>query len=151
MGPQLRHRQQDLLHLSCAERGNGPRACEARRLPGQQDLPSAEHDRPDDRRVGEGVGHVFISYARADEDLAAEIADGIREAGYEVWRDDELPAHRAYAEIIEERLKGAEAVVVLWSAEAAKSQWVRAEADSARSAGTLIQATLDGTVPPMPF
>jgi adenylate cyclase len=97
------------------------------------------------------VGHVFISYARADEDLAAEIADGIREAGYEVWRDDELPAHRAYAEIIEERLKGAEAVVVLWSAEAAKSQWVRAEADTARAALTLVQASLDGTIPPLPF
>ena len=49
-----------------------------------------------------------------------------------VWRDDELPAHRAYAEVIEERLKSAKAVVVLWSAEAAKSQWVRAEADAAR-------------------
>jgi adenylate cyclase len=39
----------------------------------------------------------------------------------------------------------------LWSAEAAKSQWVRAEADTARAAGTLIQATLDGSIPPLPF
>jgi len=97
------------------------------------------------------VSHVFVSYARSDEDLAAEIADGLREAGYEVWRDDELPAHRAYAEVIEERIKGAGAVVVLWSDEAAKSQWVRAEADTARSALTLVQATLDGTIPPLPF
>ena len=97
------------------------------------------------------MGHVFVSYARSDEDLAAEVADGLREAGYEVWRDDELPAHRAYAEVIEERIKGASAVVVLWSAEAAKSQWVRAEADTARSALTLVQATLDGTIPPLPF
>ena len=35
--------------------------------------------------------------------------------------------------------------------EAAKSQWVRAEADTARTALTLVQATLDGIVPPMPF
>jgi adenylate cyclase len=97
------------------------------------------------------MSHVFISYARTDEDLAGEIADGLREAGYEVWRDDELPAHRAYAEVIEERIKGAAAVVVLWSAEAAKSQWVRAEADTARSALTLVQVTLDGTIPPLPF
>ena len=97
------------------------------------------------------MGHVFVSYARSDEDLAAEVADGLREAGYEVWRDDELPAHRDYAEVIEERIKGASAVVVLWSAEAAKSQWVRAEADTARSALTLVQATLDGTIPPLPF
>jgi len=97
------------------------------------------------------VAHVFVSYARSDEDLAADISDGLREAGFEVWRDDELPAHRAYAEVIEERIKGASAVVVLWSTEACKSQWVRAEADTARSARTLVQATLDGTIPPLPF
>jgi adenylate cyclase len=94
---------------------------------------------------------VFISYARPDEPLASTIADGLREDGFEVWRDDELPAHRPYAEVIEERLNGASAVVVLWSAEAAKSHWVRAEADTARAALTLVQASLDGTVPPMPF
>jgi adenylate cyclase len=97
------------------------------------------------------MAHVFVSYARSDEAAAAAIAAALRGAGYEVWRDDELPAHRSYAEVIEERIKGAGAVVALWSAEAAKSQWVRAEADSARSALTLVQATLDGTVPPMPF
>lgn len=97
------------------------------------------------------MSHVFISYARADEPMAMLIADELRGDGFEVWRDDELPAHRPYAEVIEERIKGAKAVVVLWSAEAAKSHWVRAEADSARTALTLVQASLDGTVPPMPF
>src|SRR3954467_11152367 len=97
------------------------------------------------------MAHVFVSYARSDEGVAAKVADGLRESGYEVWRDDELPAHRSYAEVIEERIKGASAVVVLWSAAAVKSQWVRAEADAARSALTLVQATLDGSVPPMPF
>jgi adenylate cyclase len=97
------------------------------------------------------MSHVFISYARSDEPLARLIADNLREDGFEVWRDDELPAHRAYAEVIEERINGAKAVVVLWSGEAAKSQWVRAEADTARTALTLIQASLDGTIPPLPF
>ena len=97
------------------------------------------------------MSHVFVSYARADEPVAERIAGALKDAGFEVWRDDELPAHRAYAEVIEERIKGAKAVVVLWSADAAKSQWVRAEADTARSANTLIQVTLDGTIPPLPF
>jgi len=97
------------------------------------------------------MAHIFISYARCDEAVAAAVADTLRQGGYEVWRDDELPAHRSYADVIEERIKGASAVVVLWSSEAAKSQWVRAEADTARSALTLVQATLDGTIPPMPF
>ena len=97
------------------------------------------------------MSHVFISYARPDEPLASLVADELRGGGFEVWRDDEIPAHRPYAEVIEERINGAGAVVVLWSAEAVKSQWVRAEADSARNALTLVQASLDGTIPPMPF
>src|SRR4051794_29009718 len=97
------------------------------------------------------MSHVFISYARSDEPIARLVADELREGGFEVWRDDELPAHRAYADVIEERINGARAVVVLWSAEATKSHWVRAEADTARSRLTLVQATLDGTIPPMPF
>ena len=97
------------------------------------------------------MSDVFVSYARPDEPLAERVAEMLRAEGYRVWRDDELPAHRTYADVIEERLKSAKAVVVLWSAEAAKSQWVRAEADTARSAGTLVQATVDGSIPPLPF
>ena len=95
--------------------------------------------------------HVFVSYARSTEAQAKHVADALRSLGHEVWWDEDLPAHRAYSEVIEERLQAAGAVVVLWSAEAAKSQWVRAEADAARAKGTLIQVSLDGTVPPMPF
>ena len=94
---------------------------------------------------------VFISYARPSEEKAHRIAELLRERGFSVWRDDELPAHRAYSDVIEERLNSAKAVVVLWSGESAKSHWVRAEADSAREAGTLVQATLDSALPPMPF
>lgn len=97
------------------------------------------------------MSDVFISYARATERQAKLIAAALRQKGYSVWRDDEIPAHKPYAEVIEERLRSSRAVVVIWSAEAAKSQWVRAEADAARELGTLIQVTVDGTMPPLPF
>jgi adenylate cyclase len=82
------------------------------------------------------MSDIFISYARSTADQAQAVAEALRAQGYGVWRDDELPAHRAYAEVIEERLRSAQAVVVVWSAAAVKSQWVRAEADVARQAGT---------------
>ena len=97
------------------------------------------------------MSDVFISYARSSEEQAKLVEQALRDAGYAVWRDADLPAHRTYAEVIEERLKSAKAVVVLWSAEATKSQWVRAEADAARELGTLIQASVDGMMPPIPF
>src|SRR5258708_1297576 len=97
------------------------------------------------------MADVFVAYARSTEAQARQIADALRGLGHTVWRDDELPAHRAYAEVIEERLRAAKAVVVVWSAEAAASQWVRAEANVAREAGTLVQVRVDGATPPLPF
>ena len=97
------------------------------------------------------MSDVFVSYARPTERQARQITETLRGLGFSVWRDDELPAHRAYSEVIEERIKTAKAVLVLWSADASKSQWVRAEADAAREAGTLVQVTMDGSIPPMPF
>ena len=40
---------------------------------------------------------------------------------------------------------------MVWSADAVKSQWVRAEANVARRSGTLVQLSGDGTQPPLPF
>ena len=46
------------------------------------------------------MSDVFVSYARADEPHATRVADALKQLGYSVWRDEELPAHRAYAEVI---------------------------------------------------
>jgi len=97
------------------------------------------------------MSDIFISYARSTADQAQAVAEALRGLGYGVWRDDEIPANRAYADVIAERLATAKAVVVIWSAEAVKSQWVRAEADVARVASTLVQLTIDGSLPPIPF
>jgi len=97
------------------------------------------------------MSDIFVSYARSTAPQAQQIAEALRALGYGIWRDDELPAHRAYGEVIEERLKAAKAVVVIWSAEAAKSEWVRSEADRARTDRKLVQLSVDGTPLPMPF
>jgi TolB-like protein len=97
------------------------------------------------------MAEVFISYARATEPQAQMVEQALKAAGYAVWRDNALPVHRAYAQVIEERIDKARAVVVLWSRDAAKSEWVRSEANRARELGKLIQVSLDRTLPPMPF
>ncbi|HEY1562943.1 MAG TPA: TIR domain-containing protein [Caulobacteraceae bacterium] len=97
------------------------------------------------------MSDVFISYARSTEAEARTVADALRALGYDVWRDDEIPAHRSFADVIEERLRASKAVVVVWSAEAAKSEWVQSEADRARAERKLVQLTLDGAALPMPF
>jgi adenylate cyclase len=97
------------------------------------------------------MADIFISYARSTAQQARRVADALTDLGYEVWRDDEIPAHRAYSDVIEERLVAAKAVVVLWSAEAAKSEWVRSEAERAREERKLVQLRLDDARLPMPF
>jgi adenylate cyclase len=97
------------------------------------------------------MSNIFISYARSTAKQAQAAARALRSQGYDVWLDDEIPAHRAYADVIEAELKAAAAVVVIWSAEAAKSQWVQSEADHAREAGKLVQLNIDGAQLPMPF
>jgi len=79
------------------------------------------------------------------------IANALQALGYSVWWDEELPAHRAYGDVIEENLKSARAVLVVWSSDAARSEWVRAEADLARQMHKLVQLSIDGALPPMPF
>ena len=96
---------------------------------------------------------IFISYAASAEAAARRIGEALRALDYGVWRTDDLPASMTsdFAETVEKRLTSAKAIVVVWSAEAVESRWVKAEADLARKAGTLVQLSLDGAVPPKPF
>jgi adenylate cyclase len=94
---------------------------------------------------------VFISYERSASATAKRVAERLRADGREVWLDTELPPDRLYADVINERLLASGAVVVLWSKAASASEWVRAEADLARQHHKLVQASLDESLPPMPF
>ncbi len=82
---------------------------------------------------------VFISYERGSKATAGRVAALLTTSGYEVWFDADLPPNRAYADVIGEQLEAAKAVLVLWSAAAARSEWVRAEADFAREHQKLVQ------------
>ncbi len=97
------------------------------------------------------MADIFVSYARSTARQARAVTDALSREGYSVWSDDSLPTHRAYSEVIEEQLALARAVVVIWSAEAIRSQWVRSEADRARSDDKLVQLSVDGARLPMPF
>lgn len=94
---------------------------------------------------------VFVSYARSTQVHARRAARALQDAGYSVWIDDELPAHRAFSTVIEDQLRGAAAVLVLWSEDARTSRWVPAEADMAYNSDKLVQMSIDGTLPPLPF
>jgi adenylate cyclase len=100
---------------------------------------------------GDRVAVVFISYERSAEAKARQVGEVLERGGHQPWSDALLPPHRDYSQVIEEHLQTADVVLVLWSHAASQSQWVRAEADYARERQKLVQATLDDSIPPMPF
>lgn len=97
------------------------------------------------------MADVFISYARSDQPVVRRLADAVKSLGYSVWWDDELPPHLSYSDVITDKIGQARAAIVVWSEDAVASQWVRAEADVARNQQKLIQTSIDGHMPPMPF
>lgn len=97
------------------------------------------------------MADVFLSYARADAGTAERLYGELTKAGRSVWFDRELPAHRAYSDVIATELEAASSVLVLWSKASVESQWVRSEANRARELRKLVQARLDDARLPMPF
>jgi adenylate cyclase len=97
------------------------------------------------------MADVFISYARADAEVARRYADAFRDSGCSVWWDDELRSGEAFDESIERALREAKAVVVLWSKASVASRWVRAEATLADRNRTLVPVTIEPCERPIIF
>ncbi len=94
---------------------------------------------------------VFISYSREDKPIAELIASSLEAEGFSVWWDAVLRAGDSYDEVIEDNLRSASAVVVLWSATSTKSKWVRAEATAGERHSTLVPALIEDCDRPLRF
>lgn len=94
---------------------------------------------------------VFLSYDRDDGAAARVIATALEKAGHSVWWDLHVRGGAKFAKVIEEALKAADVVVVLWSANSVESSWVCDEASAGRDSGRLVPAALDATLPPLGF
>src|SRR5256885_1678611 len=97
------------------------------------------------------MASVFLSYDRDDAGKARPIATALEKAGHSVWWDLHVRGGAQFSKVIEEALKAADAVVVLWSSNSIESAWVRDEASAGRDSGRLVPVTIDGTEAPLGF
>jgi tetratricopeptide (TPR) repeat protein len=97
------------------------------------------------------MASVFLSYDRDDTERARHFARALERAGHDVWWDPHVRGGAQFSKEIEQALKSAHAVVVLWSSQAVESAWVRDEAAVGRDTGRLVPVTIDGTEPPLGF
>ena len=78
---------------------------------------------------------VFLSYAASDREVAKKIASRLEATGHDVWSADDalFPGDNAALEV-GKALEKSEAMVVLISPQAMKSEWVRREIEFALGA-----------------
>lgn len=94
---------------------------------------------------------IFLSYARSDRPAARIFAESFAEEGFSVWWDASLHSGETFDEVIEQRLRDAGAVVVLWSKASVASRWVRAEATLADRRSKLAPAIIEACDRPIIF
>lgn len=94
---------------------------------------------------------IFLSYAHADRAKAQRLATALEQSGYTVWWDALIEGGSRFAHSIDEALRKADAVVVLWSKHSIASDWVRDEAAQGRDRHRLVPLSLDGSMPPLGF
>ena len=97
------------------------------------------------------MSDVFLSYSRTERDLARQFASALQAEGWSVWWDHAIPPGLSWADMIERELSEARCVVVLWSEESLKSDWVLEEASYAREQGTLIPVVVADVRLPLGF
>lgn len=97
------------------------------------------------------VTDIFLSYARQDRASARIFAECLGEEGFRVWWDASLHSGETFDEVIEQRLRDAKAVVVLWSPRSVASRWVRAEATLADRRNKLVPAIIEPCDRPIVF
>lgn len=94
---------------------------------------------------------VFLSYSSSDREAARRFADGLAGEGLTVWWDAALRAGETFDEVIENALKAAKSVIVLWSPRSVTSRWVRAEATLADRRNKLVPVIIEQCDRPIIF
>jgi hypothetical protein len=84
------------------------------------------------------MADIFISYSKADRDLAIKLSAFLEAEGWTVWWDKSLAVADSYRDVIMKELMAARAVISIWTPNSIKSDWVRAEAGRAKAEGKLI-------------
>jgi hypothetical protein len=74
------------------------------------------------------MADAFISYCRQDRRMAIGWKQSLEHAGLSVWRDGDIAAGELWTTELLSALRESKVVIVLWSENSWKSQWVRQEA-----------------------
>ena len=97
------------------------------------------------------MAKVFLSYSREDAAAAKQLAESISRAGHNVWWDRQIEGGSRFTAEIDRELKGADAVVVIWTKASIESPWVQDEAAEGRDNCRLVPVLLGVEKAPLGF
>jgi TIR domain-containing protein len=89
------------------------------------------------------MADIFISYARADREIAKVFADAFAAEGWSLWWDPEISYGTQFDKVIEQEISRAKCVVVLWSKRSVESPWVRTEASDGNQRSMLVPIRIE--------
>lgn len=73
------------------------------------------------------MGHVFVSYSHRDREFVNQLIEELQKAGVNIWRDLDLLPGSNWAREIGKALAEADALLLVWSEDAAASAYINAE------------------------
>jgi formylglycine-generating enzyme required for sulfatase activity len=98
------------------------------------------------------MSDIFLSYANDDLARIHPLVHFLAQQGWSVWWDRTIPLGKQYDQVIDEALKAARCVVVVWSQASVASDWVREEAGEGKDKRILVPVMIDADIrPPLGF
>ena len=97
------------------------------------------------------MSDIFISYSSKDRARAKVLAGALERQGWSVWWDRKIPPGRQFSQVIKEAMDEAKCIIVLWSKESVKSEWVQNEASEGARRKILVPALIDDVEIPFEF
>jgi len=97
------------------------------------------------------MSDVFVSYAREDRDRVEPLVRLFESNGLSVWWDKELVPGSTFEDVIDKAIIEAKCVVVIWSENSIRSEWVQAEASDGLERGILVPVLLDKVRIPLAY
>jgi TIR domain-containing protein len=104
----------------------------------------------DGHGIKRAVNDVFISYSRSDRRIRL-LAERLENENLSVFWDRDIPAGEDYGYFLRTALDNSRLVLVVWSYESIKSDWVYSEAEFARVRKRLVSCRIDECTPNPPF
>ena len=97
------------------------------------------------------MAQIFFSYKSSDKDRVRPLVKLFEAQGWTVWWDRKIPAGKTFDEVIEEAVKAAACIVVVWSKDSVQSRWVKNEAAEGAKRDILVPVLIDDVEPPFEF